>query len=213
MTAEIPRMNVGEGPKNAGRTLLVGGTAVAAILYASWYRMKASQRNEEAKGTNPYYEQVQGSLNRKWRKADLETNLKPMSGPHAAYSSNPPALPIADHHSGRMTISEFNEQRDTGMKGTASMAGAQAGEQQQNGAAASDPTRYMVPPPQRGRNDGSGRVYTKSPDYAMNYHKTIVEDNRDVGGLKMEAGEAAAADVRAREAADARALDRAAAAP
>lgn len=36
-----------------------------------------------------------------------------------------------------------------------------------------DTTRfYMVPSPQRGRGDGSGKVYTKSPSYADNYEKT-----------------------------------------
>lgn len=41
-----------------------------------------------------------------------------------------------------------------------------------------DALRYMVPPPQRGRNDGSGKAYTKSPDYAKNYHKTSAGTNR-----------------------------------
>jgi len=32
--------------------------------------------------------------------------------------------------------------------------------------------RYQAPQPQRPKGDGSGRIYTKSPDYAKNYEKT-----------------------------------------
>ena len=32
--------------------------------------------------------------------------------------------------------------------------------------------RYQAPPPQRPKGDGSGRIYTKSPDYTKNYEKT-----------------------------------------
>lgn len=42
--------------------------------------------------------------------------------------------------------------------------------------------RRMVPPPQRGRADDSGRAYPKSPDYADNYGKTVHARAKHQGG-------------------------------
>lgn len=71
-------------------------------------------------------------------------------------SNRPPAIPGKDHHSGHSTIANYKDTPEYAEYGPAA--------------------RNMVPPPQRGRSDGSGRVYTKSPDYAQNYGKTIRPD-------------------------------------
>lgn len=38
----------------------------------------------------------------------------------------------------------------------------------------------MAPPPQRAKDDGSGRAYTKSPDYVKNYEKTMRHKTKEV---------------------------------
>jgi len=46
--------------------------------------------------------------------------------------------------------------------------------------------RYQAPQPQRSKGDGSGRVYTKSPDYVKNYEKTKDRIAKDrIGKIQM----------------------------
>ena len=71
-------------------------------------------------------------------------------------SNIPPAFPAKDHHSGHTTIANYKDTPEYAELGPAA--------------------RNMVPPPQRGRSDGSGMVYTKSPDYVQNYGKTVRPD-------------------------------------
>jgi hypothetical protein len=70
--------------------------------------------------------------------------------------ANPMTPPVKEHNAKHITISDYKM----------SPHHAQV-------------DRYEVPTPQRARGDGSGKVYTKSPDYARNYEKTnnrIVKD-------------------------------------
>ena len=71
-------------------------------------------------------------------------------------SNIPPAFPGKDHHSGHSTIANYKDTPEYAEHGPAA--------------------RNMVPPPQRGKSDGSGMVYTKSPKYVQNYGKTIRPD-------------------------------------
>ena len=71
-------------------------------------------------------------------------------------SNIPPAFPGKDHHSGHSTIANYKDTPEYAEYGPAA--------------------RNMVPQPQRGKSDGSGRVYTKSPDYVQNYGKTVRPD-------------------------------------
>jgi hypothetical protein len=71
-------------------------------------------------------------------------------------SNMPPAFPGKDHHSGHSTIARYKDTPEYAEHGPAA--------------------RIMVPSPQRGRSDGSGTVYTKSPNYVQNYGKTIRPD-------------------------------------
>jgi hypothetical protein len=71
-------------------------------------------------------------------------------------SNIPPAFPAKDHHSGHTTIANYKDTPEYAELGPAA--------------------RNLVPPPQRGRSDGSGMVYTKSPDYVQNYGKTVRPD-------------------------------------
>ena len=69
------------------------------------------------------------------------------------YSNIPPAFPGKDHYSGHSTIANYKDSPGYAECGPA--------------------IRKMVPPPQRGKTDGSGMAYTKSPDYVQNYEKTV----------------------------------------
>jgi len=57
--------------------------------------------------------------------------------------------PTKEHNAKHITIDDFNA---SGVRNTYE--------------------RYQAPQPQRPKGDGSGRVYTKSPDYVKNYEKT-----------------------------------------
>lgn len=74
---------------------------------------------------------------------------------HSQHSNIPPAFPGKDHRSGS-TIANYKDTPEYAECGPAA--------------------RNMVPPPQRGKSDGSGMVYTKSPDYVKNYGKTSRPD-------------------------------------
>jgi hypothetical protein len=64
-----------------------------------------------------------------------------------------------------MTIGKFNKT----WKEEHSATGNVVGEGEGMGKATA---RNMVPPPQRGRKDGTDKAYTKSPDFVKNYGKT-----------------------------------------
>lgn len=87
-----------------------------------------------------------------------QSNMKPNQADalrppmHAHASDLPPAFRRDEHFSGHSTYANY---KDT-------PAYAEHGEE----------VRRMVPTPQRQHTDGTGRVYTKSPDYAQNYGKT-----------------------------------------
>lgn len=50
--------------------------------------------------------------------------------------------------------------------------------------AGSQEERFMVPPPQRSRGDGSHRAYTKAPSYLDHYEKTAEHHKRMKLGKK-----------------------------
>ena len=128
--------------------------------------MYLRKRREEERGTNPYCtdfsieccisfssififldEQLLAHVAAKYKPEDALPFLD------SQRSNNPPASPGKDHHSGHFTIASYKDTPEYAEYGPAA--------------------RNMVPPPQRGRSDGSGNVYTKSPDYVQNYGKTI----------------------------------------
>ena len=77
------------------------------------------------------------------------------------YSNIPPAFPAKEHHSGHSTLANYKDTPEYAEFGPAA--------------------RHMVPQPQRGKSDGSGKAYTKSPDYVQNYGKTIRPDKTREG--------------------------------
>lgn len=97
-------------PKNAGRTFLIGGTAVAGILLGTFFSMSFLKKREQAAGRNPYHEQLQGALQRPIPKSELLSDLKPMKGSKAQYSDIPPAFPGTEHHSGHQTLSSLKQE-------------------------------------------------------------------------------------------------------
>lgn len=70
----------------------------------------------------------------------------------ARYSDTPPAFPAKEHVSRHTTFANYKQSPGYIEGGPA--------------------TRYMEPTPQRPRNDGTGRAYTKAPNYVDNYGKT-----------------------------------------
>ncbi|TFK22116.1 hypothetical protein FA15DRAFT_49981 [Coprinopsis marcescibilis] len=126
-----------------GRTFLIGGSLVAAGLASFYINMLQKKKVEQAAHKNPYHEQVIAGIS---HKTERNENLQPLN---VAYSDYPPAYRRNDHYSGHMTIQDAKASPDYNSE-----------------------TRRLVPPPQRGRDDGSGKAYTKSPDYAKNYGKT-----------------------------------------
>jgi len=134
-------------PWGPTRTFLLGGSLVAAGLGGFYLSMSYRKRLQELSGKNPHYEQVIGYAS----KRPAENEILPIL--NARYSDVPPAFPGKDHHSGHATLGTYKKSPDYAESG--------------------DSLRYMVPPPQRGKPDGSGRAYTKSPDYVDNYNKTV----------------------------------------
>ncbi|KDR80273.1 hypothetical protein GALMADRAFT_223161 [Galerina marginata CBS 339.88] len=128
------------------RTFLTVGSLVAAGLGGFYLSMSYRKRLQELSGRTPHYEQIMGHA----IKTPAAYETLPVL--NARYSDIPPAFPGKDHHSGHNTLGTFRQSPDYAESG--------------------DSLRYMVPPPQRGKADGSGRAYTKSPDYADNYNKT-----------------------------------------
>jgi len=63
----------------------------------------------------------------------------------------PPALPGKDHRSGHSTMKDYKQSEGYAESGEA--------------------VRFMAPTPQRA-GEGSGKVYTKAPNYVDNYGKT-----------------------------------------
>ncbi|KAJ2935401.1 hypothetical protein H1R20_g1691, partial [Candolleomyces eurysporus] len=188
-------------PKNAGRTFLIGGTAVAGLLLGTFFSMSYLKKREQAAGRNPHHEQLQGALQRPVPNPEL-SELQPMKGYKAQYSDIPPAFPGHEHHSGHQTLSSLKQELRESAKASASnptspsdSAGTQEGAGRSSDGEIVLPGRWaqstllapsegefdqttwqerrkMVPPPQRGKKDDSGRAYTKGPDYVKNYEKT-----------------------------------------
>ncbi|KAJ2914054.1 hypothetical protein MD484_g6371, partial [Candolleomyces efflorescens] len=200
-------------PKNAGRTFLIGGTAVAGILLGTFFSMSYLKKREQAAGRNPYHEQLQGALQRPVPKSELLADLKPMKGSKAQYSDIPPAFPGTDHNSGHQTLSSLKQElRDSAKAASEKLSppSVHAAGAHDEGASrraldsemvlpgrwgqstlltmpseevdkvAWQERRNMVPPPQRGKKDESGRAYTKGPDYVKNYEKTAAGKARVV---------------------------------
>jgi len=86
-----------------------------------------------------------------------EDNLPTLN---ARYSDIPPAVPGKEHNSGHSTFKNFKQ----------SPAYLESG----------NAARRMVPPPQRAHTDGSGRAYTKSPNFVDNYNKTIRPAHKEI---------------------------------
>jgi len=131
-----------------GRAFLIGGTAVISGLGGLYLILHRSKRRQEERGTNPYHEQVLAHVG----KQKYGEALPIM---HSQHSNTPPAFLGKDHRSGS-TIANYKDTPEYAEYGPAA--------------------RNMVPPPQRGKSDGSGMVYTKSPDYVKNYGKTSKPD-------------------------------------
>ncbi|KIJ99998.1 hypothetical protein K443DRAFT_619041 [Laccaria amethystina LaAM-08-1] len=145
-------------PSRFGRTLLIGGTIVAVTLAGFWANMQRHKRHQESLGRTPHYEQVMAHVNKKPVPGEP---LAPVL--HGTYSDIPPAFPGKDHHGGHITMSTYKQSPEY-----------------------SDPeSRYQVPTPQRGRNNDSGRAYTKSPDYVKNYEKTHRPGKEEETEVKM----------------------------
>lgn len=73
--------------------------------------------------------------------------------PLRAHASDiPPQFRTNEHHSGHATHRNYKDTPEYAEHGEA--------------------VRRMAPPPQRQAQDGTGRAYTKSPNYADNYGKT-----------------------------------------
>ncbi|MCL6358418.1 hypothetical protein EXT68_23820 [Pectobacterium parmentieri] len=139
-----------EVPTGFGKSFLIGGSIVAAGFIGTWYSLIQHKKREQAAGKNPYHEQIVARLSepptRGGTGVDLD-NLKPMN---VRFGEIPPQIPTKEHNSRHATIEEFAKSPD------------------------SDPEmRRMEPTPQKGRRDGSGKVYTKSPDFVDNYGKTL----------------------------------------
>ncbi|KXN89347.1 hypothetical protein AN958_05845 [Leucoagaricus sp. SymC.cos] len=124
------------------QTFLAGGAIVLAGLSGFYVNMLRNKHKQERDGTNPIYEQVISHAHTKPILME-DVNAFPGSSAHALRP------PTKEHNARHISIDEYKASHDRG-----------------------DVGRYQVPPPQRSRGDGSGRVYTKSPDYARNYEKT-----------------------------------------
>ncbi|CAA7264358.1 unnamed protein product [Cyclocybe aegerita] len=140
----------------AGKAFVAGGTAVAATLGGFYYSLQNAKRKEEEMGKNPRYEQVMAHMKRKPVPGE---ELPVLSSPKHKYSDNPPAFRGDVHNSGHATLQNYKNTPQYLEHGEA--------------------VRYMVPPPQKGRSDGSGKPYTKSPDYAKNYEKTVKSSSKE----------------------------------
>lgn len=125
-----------------------------------------SKRRQVERGTNPYRTDfsVESCFSLNFYPLDeqlLAHVAKRESGDvlpviNSPYSNIPPAFPGKDHRSGHFTIANYKDTPEYAEHGPAA--------------------RTMVPPPQRGKSDGSGMAYTKSPDYVQNYGKTVRPD-------------------------------------
>ncbi|KAH9478353.1 hypothetical protein JR316_0008807 [Psilocybe cubensis] len=133
-------------PSGFGRTFLVGGSIVLAGLTGFYMSMLRNKHKQELMGTNPHFEQIVGHVS-KAPPAD-----QPLPKLNATYSDVPPAYPTKEHVSRHTTFANFKDSPGYLEGGPA--------------------TRYMEPTPQRPKNDGTGRAYTKSPNYVDNYGKT-----------------------------------------
>lgn len=153
-----PPMRPGQG--GYFRTFLIGGGITAAILSGAWMSMLWAKKRQQIAGRNPYYEHI---LQNSASSPSNFDNLKPLSHKSSHYSMQPPAHVNHDHTKPHFTIEQAIEQ--------AKLTGADINE-----------IRRMVPSPQRGRNDGSGRAYPKSPDYVDNYGKTVHARSLHNGG-------------------------------
>ncbi|KAF9450313.1 hypothetical protein P691DRAFT_665621 [Macrolepiota fuliginosa MF-IS2] len=133
-------------PPNIGKTFFLGGVLVLGGLTTLYVSMLRSKRKQVHARTNPSYEQVL-----------THAGLKPIALcdvnrlPSMAFEARSPIpAPVKEHNARHITIEDYKASHDDdGGYG-----------------------RFQVPPPQRARGDGSGRVYTKSPDYVRNYEKT-----------------------------------------
>ncbi|PPQ78615.1 hypothetical protein CVT25_010579 [Psilocybe cyanescens] len=133
-------------PSGYGRTFLVGGSIVLAGLSGFYISMLRNKHKQQERGMNPHFEQIVGHVS-KAPAAD-----QPLPTLNARYSDMPPAIPATEHISGHTTFANYKESPGYAEGGPA--------------------TRYMQPTPQRAKDDGSGRAYTKSPNYTENYGKT-----------------------------------------
>ncbi|KAF8171501.1 hypothetical protein BJ912DRAFT_120205 [Pholiota molesta] len=129
-----------------GRSVLIGGPVVLAGLLGLFLSLRHNKQKEVEAGKNPHFEQILAHVG---KKPAGDEDLKPLR----SYSSDlPPNLPGDDHYSGHSTRTNWKNTQGYAEHG--------------------DDVRYMQPTPQREASDGSGRAYTKSPDYAKNYGKT-----------------------------------------
>ncbi|KAJ3567285.1 hypothetical protein NP233_g6463 [Leucocoprinus birnbaumii] len=151
-----PKGEVPPPPQNIGKTIVVGSAIVAAGLSGFYINMLRNKHKQEREGTNPTYEQVIAHVNTKPLKVEDVNSLPSL---HHSLRSLPMLAPTKEHNAKHITIDDWKASGDH-----------EAVE------------RYQVPPPQRSRGDGSGRVYTKSPDYARNYEKTNNRIEKDQTG-------------------------------
>ncbi|KAF8155807.1 hypothetical protein B0H34DRAFT_798918 [Crassisporium funariophilum] len=146
--AHMAQPNTGLPSTGAGRAFLVGGSIVALGLGGFYANMIRNKANQERLATNPHHEQIIAHV-----------SLKPIEGEalhhgaNARYGDIPPAFRGKDHHSAHETITTFKNTPEYAEAGPAA--------------------RYMVPPPQRPQLGKPDVAYTKSPDYAKNYEKTV----------------------------------------
>ncbi|KAH7925104.1 hypothetical protein BV22DRAFT_1129295 [Leucogyrophana mollusca] len=139
------------GPPRGGRTLVLGTLVVASGIALFFANLHRRQRKKEE------LDQITGGAIPTWQRRVHQSN-------HPAFYSTLPltlrasdveprfeplASPIREQNNGHSTIKDYLARPDSTTEG-----------------------RFQVPPPQRSRGDGSGRAYTKSPDYCMSYEKT-----------------------------------------
>ncbi|KAH7912189.1 hypothetical protein BJ138DRAFT_1112568 [Hygrophoropsis aurantiaca] len=153
------------GPPNGGRTLVLGTLFVAsgiALFFANLHRM---HRNKEI------LDQTAGGAIPTWQRRVHQSNhpafyaampLTTLRASEVEPRPIPLASPSREQNNGHSTIHDYLARPNSTREG-----------------------RYQVPPPQRARGDGSGRAYTKSPDYCMSYEKTPKYWRQKKGGATM----------------------------
>ncbi|KAL0960173.1 hypothetical protein HGRIS_011807 [Hohenbuehelia grisea] len=129
-------------PKS-GRTTIIGMTVVILGLGAFYRRLHNKEQRRMHDGSNAFHEQ---------RLAHAGSIEKALFSRPASFVENR-ALPLGP-------ISRENNSKHSTIKDYLASPGY------------SEEGRRMQPTPQRAKKDGSGRAYTKSPDYVDSYEKT-----------------------------------------